>query len=519
MERLTGKLGNGNILPRDLIALAETLEALPELQTLLQAAESPLLQQLAADFNLLPEIVSLIKLAINPECSNVIKDGNLILPKFNAQVDELRTLNENCDVWFEDFVKQEKEKTGIRNMKIGYNRAFGYYLEVSKLNLNLVPPTYIRKQTLVNCERFITEELKLKEEQVLNAKQDLYELELALLNEIKQEVKRFISAYQKNAYLISVLDVLQSFAEQAERYNYCQPEFCEGKILQLKAMRHPVLERLLGTANFVPNDCEMNADSFFALITGPNMAGKSTYMRQLALIVLMAQCGSFVPAQSCKMSLVDKIFTRIGASDDLGLGLSTFMVEMQEVADIMHNMTADSLLILDEIGRGTSTVDGLAIAWALIELLNKEAAWQARTFFATHYHELIDLAKSIKTMRNYHILVTEVDGEISFLHKIAKGGTDQSYGVEVAKLAGLPKALIQRAEDIMQQLLQQNYKHTKLTIRRKREEFDDQLNLFMPQNEKKEALFAALKNLDINLLSPLDALHKLHELSEAAKKL
>lgn len=519
LERLAGKLGNGNMLPRDLLALAETLEILPDLQNLLMQAQSSLLRNTAQGLELLPGIVKLIKSAINPDCSNIIKDGNIILAGFNEEVDELRNINENCYTWFDNFVKAEKAKTGIRNMKVGYNRTFGYYLEVSKLNLDLVPEHYIRKQTLVNYERYITEELKLKEDQVLNAKQNLYELETALFARIKEEVKCFIDKYQHNAYLISMLDVIQSFAEQADLFNYCQPEFTEGKDLCLKAMRHPVLERLMGPANFVANDCEVDADSFFSLITGPNMAGKSTYMRQVALLVILAQCGSFVPASACKLSLVDKIFTRIGASDDLGLGLSTFMVEMKEMADILKNMTSDSLLILDEIGRGTSTADGLAIAWSLIEILNQESSRQARTFFATHYHELIDLAKTIKTMRNYHIAVAEENGEVSFLHKIAPGGTDQSYGVEVAKLAGLPPNLISRAEDIMQQLLRQNYKQLKLTIRKKREEYADQLNLFMPRNQAKESLIEDLRKLDINMLSPMDALHKLHELSEAAKKI
>lgn len=518
IERLAGKLGNGNLLPRDLLAIKDSLHLIPEIKQILSNFHEAHLQELADQLAVLPEISELIENAIMPDCSNVIKDGGIIKSEFSKELAYLRSLKTDSQAWFNDYVQSEKDKTGIRNMKIGYSRVHGYYLEISKLNLSLVPDYYERRQTLVNNERFTTSELKARENAILSAESKLYSLELELFNRVREKVKSKIRQYQLNANLLSKLDVLQSFAEQAEKAEYCCPEFVSEKCIKLKAARHPVIEKLTGRANFVANDCTLTTDNFFILLTGPNMAGKSTYMRQIALITLLAQIGSFVPAEACQLSLVDAIFTRIGASDDLGLGKSTFMVEMQEMAYILANMTENSLLILDEIGRGTGTADGLAIAWSICEALNNEPARQARTLFATHYHELLKLANTYKSMTNYHVTVAENQDSITFLHKIEKGGTNQSYGVEVAKLAGLPNNIIERANDIMQQLSKQMYQ-SKLTISKAEPVMDKQIQLFSPDQAKKDKLLEIIRELDINQLSPLDALHRLNEIIQAAKKI
>lgn len=518
IERLAGKLGNGTVLPRDLLAIKDSLELIPAFKQILASLADPNLTNLAENLQPLPEIVDLINQSIAPDCTNIIKDGGIIKPKFSAELDHLRSVKTDSQTWFDAYVQAEKDKTGIKNMKIGYSRIHGYFLEVSKLNLNLVPDYYIRRQTLVNNERFTTKELKARENEILGAEAKLYSVELELFNQVRDQVKTEIKAYQLNAQILSQLDVLQSFAEQAEQADYCCPEFVETKCLNLKAARHAVLEKLAGRANFVANDCELDADNHFILLTGPNMAGKSTYMRQIALICLLAQIGSFVPATSCQLSPVDQIFTRIGASDDLGLGKSTFMVEMQEMAYILHNMTHNSLLILDEIGRGTGTADGLSIAWAICEALNSDAALKARTLFATHYHELIKLAKQFNSIRNYHVTVAETNDSITFLHKIKAGGTDQSYGVEVAKLAGLPKSITERANSIMEELGKQIYQN-KLTISKCEQPMANQVQLFSPEQAKKDELLANLQKIDINQLSPLDALHKLNDLVQATRKL
>lgn len=518
IERLAGKLGNGNLLPRDLLAIKDSLALIPTIKHILSSFKDHNLQEIASNLATLPEIVELIERAILPDCPNIIKDGGIINSEFSNDLAYLRSLKTDSQAWFNAYLQAEKDKTGIRTMKIGYSRIHGYYLEVSKLNLALVPDYYERCQTLVNNERFYTPELKVKENEILNAESKLYSLELELFNQIREQVKTKISQYQLNAQLLSKLDVLQSFAEQAAKEEYCCPEFVQEKCIKLQASRHPVIEKLIGRANFVANDCQLSKDKFFILLTGPNMAGKSTYMRQIALITLLAQIGSFVPAQSCQLSLVDAIFTRIGASDDLGLGKSTFMVEMQEMADILANMTENSLLILDEIGRGTGTADGLAIALAICESLNNEKPRQARTLFATHYHELLKLANDFQSISNYHVTVAENNDGITFLHKIAQGGTDQSYGVEVAKLAGLPKNITERANDIMQQLTKQIYQN-KISITKINKPLVNQLQLFSPEQAKKDELLATLRSVDINQLSPLDALHKLNELIQAANKI
>lgn len=518
IERLAGKLGNGTLLPRDLLAIKDSLVLIPAIKQVLANFEDSNLQALADNLIDLPDIIALIDKSILEDCSNIIKDGGIIKSEFSSDLAYLRSLKNDSQAWFDDYLQSEKAKTGIKSMKIGYSRIHGYYLEVSKLNLNLVPDYYERRQTLVNNERFCTAELKARENAILSAENKLYSLELELFNQVREQVKTKITQYQYNSKLLSQIDVLQSFAEQAEKEDYCCPIFVKDKCIKLLASRHPVLEKLTGRANFVANDCKLTKDNFFMLLTGPNMAGKSTYMRQIALITLLAQIGSFVPAKTCELSLADAIFTRIGASDDLGLGKSTFMVEMQEMAYILSNMTENSLLILDEIGRGTGTADGLAIAWAISEAINNEPARKARTLFATHYHELLKLANEFKSLSNYHVLVAESTDSITFLHKIEKGGTDQSYGVEVAKLAGLPKNITERASDIMQQLSKQLYQN-KVIITRQTKPLENQMQLFSPEQAKKDELLANLKAVDINQLSPLDALHKLNDFIQAAKKI
>ncbi|HRY12802.1 MAG TPA: DNA mismatch repair protein MutS [Syntrophomonadaceae bacterium] len=447
LERLAGKIGSGAALPRDLVALKSSLGLIPQLKSLLAAAGSDYLEAIAA-MDPLGEVFQLIDTSINDDAPPGIKEGGIIKPGFRAEVDELKELASQGKTWLVDFENREKERTGIRTLKVGFNRVFGYYIEISKANLGLVPPEYIRKQTLVNAERFISLELKEQEEKILGARERLYELEYDLFMDLCKQLKTYIEPLQKCAAAIADLDVLQSLAQAAYMNDYVRPELTRDGIIDIRAGRHPVVEKSLTAVRFVPNDIEMDTDQArLGIITGPNMGGKSTYLRQTALLVIMAQMGSFIPADAAHIGVVDRIFTRVGASDDLSAGRSTFMVEMLELARIINGASRDSLVILDEIGRGTSTYDGLSIAQAASEYIHDHI--KAKTLFATHYHELTTLADSRPGVFNLSVSVLESGDTVTFLKKVLPGRADKSYGIHVAKLAGIPSKIINRAYEIL----------------------------------------------------------------------
>lgn len=454
IERLVGKISSKSVNPKELISLKNSIGKLPNIKELLKNFNSKVLNTLGNNLDTLDDVYSLIDKSINEDAPMVLKDGNIIKDGYNENVDKLKYARSHGKEWIANLEAEEKIKTGIKSLKVGYNKVFGYYIEVTRTNLNLVPEDrYIRKQTLSNGERYITPELKEMEAQVLGAEEKLTAIEYDLFIEIRDAIEENISRMKETALIISELDCLSSLAIVAKENSYIKPEINEDGAIDIKEGRHPVVERTIKETSFVENDTFLNEDdNRVLLITGPNMAGKSTYMRQVALITLMAQVGSFVPAKSANISVCDRIFTRIGASDDLASGKSTFMVEMWEVSNILKNATHRSLVILDEVGRGTSTHDGLSIAWAVIEYISSNRALKCKTLFATHYHELIQLEGKIPGVKNYSIAVKKVNNEVVFLRKIIKGGTDESYGIEVAKLAGIPLEVINRANDILDSL-------------------------------------------------------------------
>lgn len=463
LERLMTRIVYKKAMPRDLRALASTARELPAMKSLLaQLSSSPLLSQLNGKISDLHGIADLIERAIVDEPPAVIKDGGVIREGFDAHLDELRQIIGGGSSLIDDICERERERTGIRNLKVGYNRVFGYYIEITRSFYDKVPEDYIRKQTLTNCERFITQELKDAENTVLGAKDKALQLELDLYAQVRDYLAGALVSVQETAASVAQLDVLASFAETAVKNNYCKPEISIDGTLQVLEGRHPVVEQMLEESVFVPNDTYLDTGSTrLAIITGPNMSGKSTYMRQNALIVLMAQMGSFVPAAYAKISVTDRIFTRVGASDDLAAGQSTFMVEMKEVAEILHHATKDSLVVLDEVGRGTSTFDGISIARAVAEYICTSRNLGCKTLFATHYHELIALEDELEGARNFSIAVKKGRDGIRFLRKIVPGGTDDSYGIDVAKLAGLPGRVLERARQILGQLEAEKQRTTK----------------------------------------------------------
>ncbi len=451
LERLASRTAFGQANTRDLLQLKSSLEQIPELQALTSALECTKLSGLRDALDPLEDVVSLIERAIDPEGSSALTEGNIIKDGFNPEVDSLRDFLANSKEWLIDLEQRERQRTGIKSLKVKYNKVFGYFLEVTKSNLANVPEDYIRKQTLVNSERFITEELKNFEGKALGAEDRLFKLEYDLFCEVRQTVAQYTEALQQNATTISQLDVLQSLAEAAAVNNYSRPTFNNSGRFKILDGRHPVVEQSVGEENFVPNDVIMDdSENRIILLTGPNMSGKSTYLRMTALVVLMAQIGSFVPAGVADISLTDRIFTRIGASDDISTGRSTFMVEMSEVANILHNAGENSLILLDEVGRGTATYDGLSLAWAIVEHLTVKL--NAKTLFATHYHELTALADTYPAVKNYYVAAREVGETIAFLHQVLPGKSDRSYGIQVARLAGLPREVVKRAEEVLRQL-------------------------------------------------------------------
>lgn len=503
IERLTGRVSNGNLQPRDCLALSSSLAAVPNLKFQLIGFSSSLLREIADDLVDTKEICDLLDRAISPDATT-LKEGNYIRRGYSEQLDELRAVKDNGKSLVLELETRERERTGIRNLKVGFNRVFGYYIEVTNSFKDKVPYSYVPRQTLANCVRYTTEELKDLEGKILGSTDAASRLEEHLFGELMEVLSRNIPVFQRIAGAIALLDCLVSFASVAKENKYCRPEIAEGGALEIEEGRHPVVEAI-SKDRFVPNDCRLdNGDDRTMIITGPNMAGKSTYLRQVALITFMAHVGCFVPAKRARVPLCDRIFTRIGASDNLILDRSTFMVEMTEVANILRNATERSLLILDEVGRGTSTFDGLSIAWSVIEYLTNNV--RAKTLFATHYHELTELEGKLEGVKNYKINVREIGGSIVFLRKIVRGGASRSFGVEVASLAGVPEEVTSRAKVILKELERGEKRREKLP-----EPTEE------PQESEEFSLREELRGIDVNTLTPMQALALLAELKEKAQ--
>ena len=521
LERLVGKITYQSANPRDLITFQSSLSMLPSVKYILKDMESDLLREIYEELDPLEELCDLVGRAIQEEPPLAMKEGGIIKDGYNDEVDRLRKAKSEGKNWLADLETREREKTGIKNLRIRYNKVFGYYLEVTNSFKELVPDYYTRKQTLANAERYIIPELKELEDTILGAEDKLCALEYELYCEVRNTIAAELTRIQRTAKAVAKLDVIASLALVAERNNYVRPKINEKGVIDIRDGRHPVVEKMIPNDMFIANDTYLDdKKQRISIITGPNMAGKSTYMRQAALIVLMAQLGSFVPASSANIGLVDRIFTRVGASDDLASGQSTFMVEMNEVANILRNAT--SLLILDEIGRGTSTFDGLSIAWAVVEYISNSKLLGAKTLFATHYHELTELEGKISNVNNYCIAVKEKGDDIVFLRKIVKGGADKSYGIQVAKLAGVPDPVINRAKEIVEELVTADItgkvkdiavqgSETKKKTQKKLDEVDlTQFSLF--DTVKDDDVLNELKELDISHMTPMDAMNKLYQL-------
>ena len=529
IERLIARIGLGSANAREMLALKNSLKLITPIKEKISTCESTMLCVLNEELEDVSDIIELIEKSIYHDPPSTLLEGNLIKDGYNEELDELRKITKSGKEWITKLQETERTRTKINNLKIGYNDAFGYYIEVSKSNLHLVPDDYIRKQTLVNAERFITPELKEYESKVLNAQERISELEYEIFCQIRAKVAESTVRIQKNASIIAMLDFLSALAYVASKNNYVKPNVNDSDEIIIKDGRHPVVERFVTGEGFVPNDVYLNCDDQqMLIITGPNLSGKSTYLRQVALIALMAQMGSFVPASYASIGIVDRIFTRVGASDNLVMGRSTFLVEMNETANILNNATRRSLLILDEIGRGTSTYDGLSIAWAVAEHILDKTKIGARTLFATHYHELIELGNTHQGAKNYNVAVREWNGQITFLRKIVEGGTDQSYGIHVAQLAGLPDQVIERAREILSALEKgsngnsiTSSDQTNKTIPKSHElpskdtyREPIQLSLF---GSKADEIIDELSAIDIHNITPLQALNKLQELKKKAE--
>lgn len=524
LERLISRIANKSANPRDLIAFKTSLKVLPYIRQLLNLFECSLLKQITQDLDPCEDLFELIEASISEDPPLVVREGDIIKDGYNEKVDEYRQAKQNGRKWLIDLEEREKERTGIKNLKIKYNRVFGYYLEVTKSFQSLVPEDYIRKQTLTNAERYTTAELKEMEDMILGAEDKLASLEYDLFCEIRDRIAAEIGRIQKTASAIAALDVFASLSYVAVRNRYVRPSLNQEGIIEIREGRHPVVERMIPNEQFIPNDMVLdNREQRVAIITGPNMAGKSTYMRQNALIVLMAQMGSFVPAESANIGICDRIFTRVGASDDLSSGQSTFMVEMTEVANILRNATAKSLLILDEIGRGTSTFDGLSIAWAVTEHVADLKKLGAKTLFATHYHELTELEGKIPGVRNFCIAVKEKGDDIVFLRKIIRGGADKSYGIQVARLAGVPETVLKRARELVDQLVDADITVKVKSIAenaaagavKQKPEYYHQMSLF--DHSVSDEVADSIRAMDLSNMTPMEALNTLYELQKQLK--
>lgn len=526
LERLITRVTYQTANPRDLIAFKNSIHMLPPIKTLLDDFKSPLLIKIQEQLDALEDIFAMIENGIIEEPPLLMHDGGIIKEGYHEEVDRLRKAKTEGKQWLAELESKEREKTGIKNLKIKFNKVFGYYLEVTNSYKELVPDYFTRKQTLANAERYITPELKELEDVILGAEDKLTVLEYELFRTIRESIAAEVVRIQKTAKAVAHLDVLASLAYVAEQNHYCRPKLNENGTIDIKGGRHPVVEKMIHNDMFISNDTYLdNHKQRISIITGPNMAGKSTYMRQSALIVLMAQIGSFVPADSANIGIVDRIFTRVGASDDLASGQSTFMVEMTEVANILRNATSNSLLILDEIGRGTSTFDGLSIAWAVVEHISNPKLLGAKTLFATHYHELTELEGKLNNVNNYCIAVKEKGDDIVFLRKIVPGGADKSYGIQVAKLAGLPDSVLERAKVIVEELSANDISDIAKNIqvdtagKKKKNQLDEvdmtQMSLF--DTVKDDDIIAELGSIDISHLTPIEAMNKLYELQNKVK--
>jgi DNA mismatch repair protein MutS len=521
IERLASRIFLGHANARDLVGLKNSLRHLPDLKILLQAFTSSLLKRVAGEIEGFESLYMLLESSIVENPPLTVKEGGIIKSRFNKELDDLREIGREGKKWIVQLEAEERKKTGISSLKIRYNQVFGYYIEVTKSNLNLVPDHYIRRQTLVNAERFITPDLKEFETKVLGAEEAICQLEYRLFEEIQRKVSEETPKLQKTASAIAVMDVLCSLAEVADRNDYCRPIIDEGEEIAIEDGRHPVLERMALSERFVPNDTLLDHHEHqIVILTGPNMAGKSTYLRQVAIIILMAQMGSFVPAREARVGLVDRIFTRIGALDNIMRGQSTFMVEMMETARILQQATSRSLVVLDEVGRGTSTFDGLSIAWAVVEHLHDHPLLRPRTLFATHYHELTELALTKERVKNHNVAVKEWGGEIIFLRKVVEGGANRSYGIQVARLAGIPAKVIERAREVLSNLERGEFdsmgmpKIAKSKVASSKPRLPVQPSLF----SQPDPIRSELKKIDPERLTPLEALNVLNELKKKAEK-
>ena len=518
LERLLSKISYKTVNPRDMIALESSLSMLPHIRLLCSNFKSDLFQDFTLNLDPLEDVYQLIHSAIVEEPPISVREGGIFKNGFNEEIDHLRNAKTEGKNWLADLETTEKEQTGIKNLRIKYNKVFGYYLEVTKSFVNQVPDTWIRKQTLTNAERYTTPELKEMEDTILGAEDRLYNLEYAVFCQLREEIFQQMDRIQQTASVIASIDMIASLAYVAEHNHYVRPKLNNKGILRIKDGRHPVIEQMIAHDMFIPNDTFLDEDSHrLVIITGPNMAGKSTYMRQTALIVLMAQLGSFVPASQADISLVDRIFTRVGASDDLASGQSTFMVEMTEVANILHNATKNSLIILDEIGRGTSTFDGLSIAWSVVEHIVDKKLIGAKTLFATHYHELTELEGKLEGVQNYCIAVKEDGEDIVFLRKIVKGGADKSYGIQVAKLAGVPEQVLVRAREIADQLenkdaLSLDGVVNQMAVSSPGEKTMNQLSIFDTMgNDQTDDILFELRDIDLSRVTPMDAMNLVYK--------
>ncbi len=520
LERLVVRISYGNANARDLIALKSSIEVLPQVKLILNSLNTNKLKMIMENIDPIEEVKNLIEESIMDDPPTTLKEGGIIKSSYHSELTHLREIISNGKSWIVNLENQERESTGIKSLKTGFNKVFGYYLEVTKSNLNLFPKNYIRKQTLANCERYITPELKKVEAKVLEAEDKIIELEYHLFFEIREEIRKYIQRIQKTASFIASLDVLLSFAEISDTFGYVKPIVNHNDLIKIKNGRHPVVERSIQLGMFIGNDTLLDGNqNRFLIITGPNMAGKSTYMRQVALIVLMCQIGCFVPADEAIIGVVDRVFTRVGASDDLAQGQSTFMVEMSELANILNNATNKSLIILDEIGRGTSTYDGLSIAWAVVEYISSKELIGARTLFATHYHELTELEKVIDGVQNYCVSVKENKDEIIFLRKIIKGKTDQSYGIQVAKLAGISNVVIHRAKEILKNLEKKGIDDIKPNTDVKTANHTNRINkkCHLADSSDKNIREELLK-INILEINPMEAMNYLYKLVKMAQK-
>jgi DNA mismatch repair protein MutS len=516
LERLISKVCTGRANPRDVVNIKTSLKKIPVIKDLLQSTSGKTLIHVSNNLRELANLVAKIDGAIVDSPPLSLAEGGVIKNGFSPELDELRDISLNGKDWIANLQKTEREKTGISSLKVNFNKVFGYYIEISNANKDKIPLDYVRKQTLVNHERYITPELKSYEDKILNAEEKTYDLESQLFNEIRLIIADEAESIQQNARLIAMIDCFVSLAECAVQYNYVKPEIDDGDVINIVEGRHPVVERILPPGEkYAPNNCLLNnTKDQIIILTGPNMAGKSVYLRQIGLIVLLAQIGSFVPAKSAHIGIVDRIFTRVGASDNITAGESTFLVEMQEAANIINNATSRSLIILDEIGRGTSTFDGISIAWAITEYLHENPVIAAKTLFATHYHELNEMAELFPRIRNFKVEVREYDDKVIFLHKVSPGSADHSYGIQVAQMAGLPIFITNRAKEILQNLESKEltpYEVKKEKLKKMKQETDNQISLFEIKDDK---LRNEISEIEINNLTPMEALNKLSDLKK-----